>query len=168
MQHFGAPTRLLDWTASLFVALYFAARGHRSDDGAVYLVHVSTLNAAMHEAYGKAAELGTATDDRFTDAAAPETVHLVERKTALPRRMTVQQGGFMLCENIHGDIESILAERIEVVADEAKELHRKLIVPAALKPEIMRRLREMNVTRATLFPDLDGVGGSLNEMVMWR
>jgi hypothetical protein len=36
-------------------------------------------------------------------------------------------------------------------------------VPAARKPEFMWRLREMNVSAASLFPDADGFGRSLKE-----
>ncbi len=35
-QHYGLPTRLLDWTLNPLVALYFACTGNKSADGAVY------------------------------------------------------------------------------------------------------------------------------------
>jgi len=38
MQHFGAPTRLLDWTYSLHVAVYFAIEAAPDDPCAVWAI----------------------------------------------------------------------------------------------------------------------------------
>ncbi len=55
MQHHGVPTRLLDWTESIFVALYFAvidqSPAERDYDGVVYAIHVYTINSAMKKRY---------------------------------------------------------------------------------------------------------------------
>jgi hypothetical protein len=43
MQHFGCPTRLLDWTASPYVATYFAVIEHDAEPGAVWVFDAETL-----------------------------------------------------------------------------------------------------------------------------
>ena len=46
MQHYGAPTRLLDWTRSAYVAAFFAADGASSPNAfAVWAVDQQAVNA---------------------------------------------------------------------------------------------------------------------------
>lgn len=46
-QHFGLPTRLLDWTQNPVVALWFTCTAS-DDDGAVFLIDPVVLNRASH------------------------------------------------------------------------------------------------------------------------
>lgn len=45
MQHYGVPTRLLDWTENPLVALYFAASSSPDQDGHLWVLLPSELNA---------------------------------------------------------------------------------------------------------------------------
>ncbi|MBI4178423.1 FRG domain-containing protein [bacterium] len=167
MRHYGVPTRLLDWTASLYVATYFAVSRRFDTDGVVYLIHAHTLNQAMKATYGSLAELPTGDED-LRRADAPTTVHIFGRKTALPDRIIAQQGCFMICRNVVGDVEAVLGQEIPKVADSGRETLRRLRIPASLKATFLRNLRAMNVTASSLFPGLDGIGRYLEESIRCR
>lgn len=45
-QHYGLPTRLLDWTYNPMVALYFACRSNFDKDGAIYCLPLKSMERA--------------------------------------------------------------------------------------------------------------------------
>jgi hypothetical protein len=44
MQHYGIPTRLLDWTESILIALYFAVKEKNECDGYIFALNGARLN----------------------------------------------------------------------------------------------------------------------------
>jgi hypothetical protein len=44
------------------------------------------------------------------------------------------------------------------------EAYRKLVIPAQVKPLIIRHLRAMNITAVSLFPGGDGLGRATHEL----
>ncbi len=52
MQHYGAPTRLLDFTKSLYIAIYFAV-SEAYDESTVWIVNKLRLDQSLYELYEK-------------------------------------------------------------------------------------------------------------------
>lgn len=48
MQHYGLPTRLLDWTSNLLVSLYFACSSDVDKDGALYVYDPTLMERDFH------------------------------------------------------------------------------------------------------------------------
>ena len=171
MRHYGAPTRLLDWTTSIFVATYFACRGEPTKDGSIYLLHVNTFQSAMQTIHGKAAALTMKQRSQpkiLEDPNSPSVIDVFQRRSAMHQRMVLQRGTFMLCRDVAANVEAVLTAAMADYQDGPKEYFRKLTIPASAKTVLMRGLRETNISAATLFPDLDGVGRALDEVVRWR
>lgn len=76
-----------------------------------------------------------------------------------PLRVSSQQGLFTIGSPIDLDHRAWIAENI----DEAKR--RAILIPKGQKKSIMRVLASMNITAASLFPDLGGAALSISQVL---
>lgn len=163
MQHHGAPTRLLDWTKSPYVAAYFAVESESDQDGVLWYFHTNRLEVRMRtlgypafdEAIGKK-ELPIL----FLKPSDLQCCYLFERKRKI-ERMVTQQGGFTISPDVLADHAEIIERAL--VKNDGEELFRKVISPAELKAEFLLQLHRLNVNGIALFPGIDGLGRSLKE-----
>lgn len=163
MQHHSCATRLLDWTASAFVAAYFAVDQLPDTDGAVFVVAPAALEQYVQERNPSAIEVR---DDELVNPAAPSRVVFTWPQLR-SRRAVAQQGHFSVSTKIlEAHDQSILEACGAVSAQRPGEIiSRKIIIKAGLKLVILQQLRAMNIAPHALFPTLDGLGKSLSDLV---
>ena len=164
MQHYSCPTRLLDWSLSPYVALYFAIEHCPDRDGAVWLFPASALEILITQKHGKFDQQ----DESIWETNEIVSVLPVET-VAHSERSAAQQGVFTVCTHIlsnHGDV---IAEAF-CSQEDSHSLH-KIVIPAEIKNDFLSRLRTMNITPGSLFPGLDGIGRAgrdYTRLRVWR
>jgi hypothetical protein len=174
MQHYGLPTRLLDWTENPLLACLFAVeetltrgqdkRSYKSRDIAVWVLHPIELNKLegiddfelatrtqcrtlenFKFAFGTAGELGPPLE--------PTNLPLAVQARYLDARMAGQQS----CFTVHGrdrrDFEALLKDTPVV----KRGLFRKYVIARRLVPELLSELDRLGVSFATLYPDFAGL-----------
>ncbi|MGH8727589.1 MAG: FRG domain-containing protein [Burkholderiales bacterium] len=161
MQHHHAPTRLLDWTRSPYVAAYFAIEQEPEKAGAVFVVHSPTASRAFAEAFSGAG----VNNDQLKDPQASQAL-LFWEPLKKSDRFVAQQGYFSFSVNVLGAHDRLIAEQCEEAKRKAsqKMFFEKWIIPPNLKLEFLRKLRAMNIAAHSLFPGIDGLGRSLGEV----
>lgn len=158
MQHHGAPTRLLDFTKSPYVAAFFALED-AVGDAAVYALNTPALWSA-------APSFDASLDRHRID---PREKGNFERwflrnrwpvvwfgePREMDRRLVAQSGLFVLPGVLDMPLDEILRGYRA-----AEPLLVKYVLPRAMRAAAMQALYRMNVTNASLFPDLDGLARS--------
>lgn len=162
MQQYGAPTRLLDWTESPYVACYFAVAELRSEDGAVWAFDPQMLLPEPSETIRIPPGTKLYHNNNFINPSAQLNLFSILFRTATSR-MVAQQGNFTVCHQILGLHDQIMADH-----PKGKGKLWKLIIPARYKSKFLSRLRAMNITAGSLFPGADGLGRSIAEFVQLR
>ena len=159
MQHHGAATRLLDFTKSPFVAAFFALESARQEVS-VYALNTPALwNLTPHF---DPTLTRHAIDPRvpghfaryFADNRFP--VLWFGEPSQMDRRLAAQSGLFV----VPGVLDQSLDEILQGYGAAEELLHHFILSPA-MRAEAMHALYRMNVTYATLFPDLDGLARSV-------
>ena len=160
MQHHGAPTRLLDFTKSPYVAAFFALEG-ATDDASVYALNTPVLWHKTPRGFPDLTHdtIDPRRPDNFAQYFTGNEYEVVwtGEPLAMDSRLLAQSGTFVVPGVIDKPVDDIL------LSYESKEpLIRKFILPAKkIRDEFMRSLYRMNMTNATLFPDLDGLAKSV-------
>jgi len=153
MQHHGAPTRLIDFTWSPYVAAFFALERTLAD-GVVWAmnpVRIESSRAAQPAPMNLREKSHFERyflqgDSRFIWMGEPQTMN---------RRLIAQSGTFAVPGVLDIPVEDILSDR------DQENILAKLILTNPVREVAMRELYRMNITYATLFPDLDGLARSM-------
>ena len=172
MQHHGAPSRLLDWTYSPFVAAKFAIESG-SKRGIVYCLNALWCYQTVCSIIGEDAIVGRGTDGLRDDHTfgpiymreqSRQRFVLNENPFHLNERLVIQQGIFM-CP---GDVGSSFVDNVKAMDGwKLKENVLKICFLLDDKGirDFARVLMRMNVDSAALFPGLDGFSRSLGERI---
>lgn len=161
MQHHGAPTRLLDFTWSPYVAAFFAFE-RATSDAAIWAINLPLL-WRIHQRHDISRINVFRADPR--KKAAFEKYYLPNRRAfvwqgdpfRMPQRVVAQSGTFLVSSHLGMTVEDILAS----YPGSGELLVQFVLETSKLRAEAMSSLYSMNITQATLFPGLDGLARSM-------
>jgi hypothetical protein len=173
LQHYGTPTRLIDFTKSPYVGAFFAfEEDHDDQSGRVAIWCLNKIKFYQAAVY----HLKNGFDDFdiskwvnrnyfFSNLA----FDAVFKKNALDcvmpfdppnsnKRYLAQQSVFLAA----GNSEKKLVEQLEFLNYQEKPLMTKITMPRRIRKAVIRDLFKMNISPATLFPGIDGFARALN------
>lgn len=167
MQHYGAPTRMIDWTYSFFIALFFAIE--KASVGVP--VYIWTFNYDWVKKYlakcGKEQHWKARNvDETISDSSLVEDEYFTEKNSyvytegalGLNTRLSEQQGLFVLPGVLNKTVDEILSETL----DEPNVISRVTVkLEKSEFSKLISKFNRMRLTHKTIYPDSPSLGEEL-------
>jgi hypothetical protein len=158
MQHYGLPTRLLDWSESPLTALYFAVNDETKDDvdGALWLLKPTELNKIANIPTLEKNFIPSFDDEELVSYSVKslgqnprnQLVPIATIATRNSPRIQAQLGVFTIHHLDTKPIEDFCKNE-EVV---------KFKIPSISKNKLREELAILEINKFTLFPELSSIG----------
>jgi hypothetical protein len=175
MQHYGAPTRLVDWSYSFYISAFFAIESMAPDTTcAIYALELNQLVAASKQQMSDDALNALQVDPRAKD---PRTVNRILSGSPLVfpvnpfrlnQRLRIQQGIFLAASDLTQDFKTNFRKTIEQT--NSSEFFKKIELTADLTTlnEALMDLRRMNLTTESIYPGIEGFARGLHQKAVLR
>ena len=156
LQHYSGPTRLIDFTYSYWVALFFATE-FATEDCSIFLLDTSILNTRENR---------NINHDNFLSALLRmHNIHPFVKKDLtsiqmcipdnLNSRIAIQQGLFIYQTNIRDTFED------SCNSDHSKVTLKQFIIDKSIVNDLKMQLSKTNCISSVLFPGIDGFARSM-------
>ena len=165
MQHYGVPTRLLDWTENPLIALFFALSSAKRnaagnyDDAAVWILSAAKWNQTVfkHQSYigGALSPSDTMVNQSYAIGSDPRYIN--ELPVAIlgihnSPRIVAQRGSFSLFGKSLLPMDDTFEKN--PFPDDTLS---KLVIPSALIKPLLDKLVWMGISDSVVYPDLEGL-----------
>lgn len=160
MQHYGAPTRLLDWTHSPWVALFFAIIESPKSNSKIWGLNWNELSKKTHpeinNLFNKDNNLTNIDDFSSALKKGPGIIKLNSYRQN--QRQVIQQGTFIIPLDVR--VSFIDNLKLTLVKDDLISIE----IDHSWRLELLQKLYRMNITYATLYPGIEGFSKSLKHL----
>ncbi len=159
MQHFGVPTRLLDFSHSPYIATFFAVENN-PDSACIWAINALSCEMQTRNYFPNPdikSERDKTNKEIFDRCFAENTVSCVfpVEPYLMNNRFRLQQSLFLCPGNVEPFMDNLKFLK------SPKSTVKKIIIDPDIISVVLYELLQMNISRDTLFPGLDGFAATL-------
>ena len=181
-QHFGVPTRLLDFTENPLVALYFSCIGSPREDATVWILNEPVYNKKIflegplvltikskHMVSKIVSDEIVYQDYQVQHYNNPDYIQWpwIYKPHYHEERMNLQSSIFMIWGSDRRPLTEFVSTNEfmteETVTNQANGLICNIIIPANRKHELLNQLNLCGINEKFIYPGMDGIGRYINQ-----